>query len=127
MTRYRKWSTAALLGALACAAILMARSNAQDVSQTRSPSRFVKVGPYRINVDRIAYTTDDGDAIIVQFGDGAEPGLRLPADDARVLREWLDGQAQAPATGPRRAKIIKEGVDINVQHGLGPALTPPPR
>lgn len=126
MSRKRAWGIAGLMGVVGCVVFLMAPSSAQEHAQVRSAGRFLKVGAYRVNADWIAYTRDEGDVIVIFFGDAVAPGIRFSGDDSRRVREWLDAQALEQPRGPARRKTIMEGVDINVQPSPG-FPTPPER
>lgn len=117
MDRNRRWGIVGVLGAAACLTVLLVQSSAEESGVSPSNARFLKVGPYRINVDRITYTKDDGDATVVQFGDGTDPGLRLAGDESRALRAWLDNHSQETIIQTRRRKPVMEGVDINAEPG----------
>ncbi len=95
----------------------MVRSEAQESGGDRPVKSFVVIGPHHVNLDRITFTTDDGNTLIVHFGDGTHAGLTLKGSEAEAMRRWLDGGSLGPVASPRRRKPLMEGVDINTDSG----------
>ena len=114
-----------MLTLAACAvALLVVGAEAQQGSQGEC-GRFVKVGRHHINADRILYTRALGDSLEFVFGgDGSRERLRLAGDEARAMRRWLD-ERSLDLMASRPAKVIMEGVDINVTDPLRSPQVPP--
>ncbi len=114
-----------MLALAACVvALLVVGAEAQQGTKTDG-ERFVKVGRHHINVDRILYTRAVGDSLEVVFGgEVTRDRLRLAGDEAKAMRRWLDGRS-LDLMASRPAKVIMEGVDINVTDPLRTPQVPP--
>jgi hypothetical protein len=114
----RRLSLALIAGAVA---LLLVGAEAQQAERPH----FVKVGPHRINVDRIAFTRDRGDALIITFSGDRLNRLQLEGAEAEAMRRWLDERIP-DLMAPRHAKVIMEGVDINTDRPHNPTRRPTP-
>ena len=93
----RRWVGAVLLAGAAVVLGGMGRAFGDG------PPTFVRVGSYRINPDRILYTSEGNNVIMVYFGDATgSRTITLVDDEARAFRNWLDDHS-ATATPPKPA------------------------
>jgi hypothetical protein len=92
-------------------ALLISGVEAQPDLKTEG-IRFVKVGKTRINVDQIAYTSDEDGALVIHFSGDRVYRLHLKGAEADAMRRWLD-ERSPDLMASKRAKVIMEGVDIN--------------
>jgi hypothetical protein len=68
------------------------RTAADEPSPSLAPkaATFLKIGRHRINIDRIEYTRDEEDRLMVVFGGDPHEVLELRGAEAETLRRWLD-------------------------------------
>jgi hypothetical protein len=127
MARPLFWRSVVLVSCAGALALLGARSSGQDPESKPTSMTILKIGAHYINPYRITYATDNGQTLVVHFGDGASGGLRLGGDDAELMRKWLNARLLRSGVSPSR-KPIMEGVDINTQQPTWPSpveLRPP--
>ncbi len=75
------------------------RAAADEPSPAPKASTFLKVGRHHINVDRIEYTRDEKDKLVVVFGGDHHEILELRGAEAQTLRRWLDEHSRPAPPG----------------------------
>lgn len=94
---HRQWVVGVVVAA---AFVLLFAKSGTIVAQPAGGgvSDWVKIGPYRINGNKIVYTLDEANLLVVHFGVGGATSERivLRGAEAAAMRRWLDARASDP-------------------------------